>query len=281
MLCDLHTHSYYSDGSFSPAEIVAEAKKADLVVALTDHNTVLGLPEFMEAAAKQGVTAVPGVELSTVYDRHELHLLGFFIQPEHYDSIQRLMKEFHALKELSNMEMVERLNAAGYKIDYLSVKKRNATGSVNRAHVAAELMEKGYISSIAEAFDTLLGEYQGFYVPPARLKTMDAIRFLREIHVLPVLAHPLHDLDLQAFRKMLPEAIAAGLMGIETLHSSYDAAAIATATQIAEEMNLLPSGGSDFHGSNKPDIRLGVGKGNLHIPITVYQRLLQAHQSMK
>jgi len=281
MLCDLHTHSYYSDGSFSPAQIVAQAKKADLVVALTDHNTVLGLPEFMEEAEKQGVTAVPGVELSTVYGPVELHLLGFFIPPEQYDSVEKLMKEFHVLKEISNMEMVERLNGAGYQIDYLSVKKRNASGNANRAHVAAELMDKGYVSSIREAFETLLGEQHGFYVPPVRLKTVDAIRFLRKIHAVPVLAHPLQELEPLALRQMLPEAIEAGLMGIETMHASYDAATIATATQIAEAYHLLPSGGSDFHGSNKPDISLGIGKGNLCIPLSFYQNLLQAHRSLQ
>ena len=279
--CDLHTHSIFSDGSFSPEEIIAEAKRQDLVVALTDHNTVSGLPAFMEAAKAQGVTAVPGVELSTVCEEHELHLVGLFITPEHYKAVEGLCREFHALKEVSNMEMVERLNEAGYMINYLSVKRRNPTGNANRAHIAAELMEQGYVQSVAEAFKTLLAEDKGFYVPPDRLKTVDAIGFLRKIGAVPVWAHPLQELDGAAVRRLLPSLVAAGLVGMETQHSSYDLPTVALAEEIAGEFDLLPSGGSDFHGANKPGILLGEGKGKLNVPNQVYMDLLQYHRSLR
>ena len=153
--CDLHAHSVFSDGSATPRELIAEAKRLGLILALTDHNTVAGLPEFLEAAREFGVTAVPGVELSTDYRGKELHLLGLFVMPEHYRSIEKLVKEQNILKEICNIELVERLNQAGYMIDYANVKRRNPSGNANRAHVAAELVEDDRV----EAKKSMLDDY--------------------------------------------------------------------------------------------------------------------------
>ena len=268
--CDLHTHSVFSDGTYTPSEIIAEAKRLGLIIALTDHNTAAGLPEFMDAARKQGVTAVPGVEFSTEYNGIELHLLGLFVLPEHYASVERMVKEQHVLKEISNMELVERLNQAGYMIDYTKVKGRNPNGNANRAHVAAELLEQGYVASIREAFDTILSDNGGFYAPPSRLQLLDVIKELRRIGVIPVLAHPFQELTESELMELLPNAIEAGLVGIETMHSSYTPEAIRLAEKIALEFKLLSSGGSDFHGLVKPDISLGTGKGWLCVPVSKY-----------
>ena len=271
--CDLHTHSVFSDGTYTPGEIIAEAKRLGLIVALTDHNTAAGLPEFMDAAQKLGVTAVPGVEFSTEYNGKELHLLGLFVLPEHYAAVERMVKEQHVLKEISNMELVERLNQAGYLIDYMKVKRRNPNGNANRAHMAAELLDQGYVTSIREAFDTILSDNGGFYVPPSRLQLIDVIKELRRIGVLPILAHPLQELAEPELRDLLPNAIEAGLAGMETMHSSYTPETIALAEKIAAEFNLLSSGGSDFHGSVKPGISLGTGRGWLCIPSKIYSNL--------
>ena len=273
--CDLHTHSVFSDGTYTPSEIVAEAKRLGLIVALTDHNTVAGLPEFMDAAQELGVTAVPGVEFSTEHKGKELHLLGLFVLPEHYAAVERMVKEQHVLKEISNMELVERLNQAGYLIDYAKVKGRNPNGNANRAHVAAELLEQGYVTSIREAFDTILSDCGGFYLPPSRLQLIDVIKELRRIGVIPVLAHPLQELTESELRELLPSAMEAGLIGMETMHSSYTPETICLAEVIAQEHHLLSSGGSDFHGSVKPDISLGTGKGWLSIPKKIYMQLLR------
>jgi len=275
MRCDLHTHSIYSDGSFSPKEIVAEAKRLGLTVALTDHNTVSGLAEFLEEAKRQGVTAVPGIEISTDYRGKELHLLGLFVETQYYDRLEQVMKKYHALKEASNKDLVERLNEAGYLIDYETVKKSVPEGNVNRAHIATALMEKGYVKSVREAFQTLLKEGAGFYVPPARLGFLDGIRLLREMKTIPILAHPLQELGEQELRQLLAEATEAGLIGMETQHSSYDEEKLALAAQVAGEFSLLESGGSDFHGIPKPDVFLGTGKGNLSVSGQVYENLLK------
>ena len=272
--CDLHTHSVFSDGTYTPGELVAQAKRLGLIIALTDHNTVAGLPDFMDAARTLGVTAVPGVEFSTEHKGKELHLLGLFVFPEHYAAVERMVKEQHVLKEISNMELVERLNQAGYLIDYAKVKGRNPNGNANRAHVAAELLEQGYVTSVREAFDTVLSDHGGFYVPPSRLQLMDVIKELRRIGVLPVLAHPLQELTQAELRALLPSAIEAGLIGMETMHSSYTPETISLAEAIAQEHHLLSSGGSDFHGSVKPEISLGTGRGWLCVPEKIYLQLL-------
>ena len=266
MYCDLHTHSHFSDGSYSPAWLIARAKESGLAIALTDHNTVAGLPEFLAEAERQGVRAVPGIEFSTVCRGKELHLVGLFIAPEHFDYLESVAEDFHRRKAEANREMVRRLNAAGYEIDYDALLAKSLTGNVNRAHMANALVEKGYMTTPQEAFEKLLGDDLPIYVSCQRLETADAVRILRKIKAVPVLAHPLQELTAEGLRKILPELKEAGLIGLETHHSSYDDATIETATAIAREFGLLPSGGSDFHGKAKPDISLGTGKGNLRIP---------------
>ncbi len=277
MTCDLHTHSTYSDGTCSPKEIIAMAKQLGLgAVALTDHNTVSGLREFTDAAEAEGITAVPGVELSTVCDGREIHLLGLFIKPEYYRSLEELVERFHALKEKSNIDLAQRLNSAGYIIDYEAVKKRNRTGNVNRAHFAAELVEKGYFRNKDEVFDTVLDESNGYYVPSEKLTTYDAVKYLKSINAFPVLAHPLEDLNEAELRAYLPELMALGLVGMETRHSDYDEQKTVLADTIAREFGLLRSGGSDFHGTNKDDILLGTGKGELRVPYEFYCEMYSA-----
>ena len=275
MKCDLHTHTNHSDGSHTPTLLAREAKEKELIIALTDHNTITGLYEFMAEAESIGVCAIGGTELSAVYEGKEFHLLGLFIAPEYYDRVEALCREYHILKEKSNIDLVEKLNRAGYNIDYSAVKERNVKGNVNRAHIAAELEKCGYVSSISDAFDRLLDEKCGLYTPPPRLALTDAIGFLREIHALPVLAHPLKEVSPQRLREILPELIDAGLVGMETMHSSYSEDRIMVSKEIARDFCLLESGGSDFHGSVKPGVELGVGKGNLDIPLTVYEKLLE------
>lgn len=279
MRSDLHTHSVYSDGTWTPAQLVAAAKELGLVIALTDHNTVAGLPEFLAEAERQGVTAVPGIEFTTEYRGKELHLLGLFLRAEHYGPIEALMEEYNRLKEISNRELVARLNAAGYRIDYANVQKRSPNGNINRPHVAAELLAQGYADCMWNAFENFLGEDKGFYVPAKRLQLTDAIRFIRRLGALPVLAHPLQELKEDELRELLPAAVEAGLVAMEVMHCSYTDEVIAAAQRVAEDFGLLPSGGSDFHGEVKEDVSLAVGKGNLSIPLQFYHGLLEWMQA--
>ncbi len=275
MNCDLHTHTNHSDGSSTPTELVAEAKKKNLIIALTDHNTVSGLTEFLREAEREGITAIGGTELSTEYEGKEFHLLGLFIDPEHYERVESLCREFISLKEYSNIDLCDKLNKLGYSIDYSAVKARNIKGNANRAHIAAELMKWGYVGSVQEAFSRLLDEGCGLYTPPPRLQLTDAIGFLREISAVPILAHPMKEVSSERLREILPELIKAGLIGMETMHSSYSDEDIAVAKQIAKDFGLLESGGSDYHGDIKPGVALGAGKGNLDIQSSIYHALLE------
>ena len=258
LFCDLHTHSVYSDGTLTPAELVAEAKKIGLsAIALTDHNTVAGLPEFVSAAENSGVMAVPGVEFSTDYGNTELHILALFVQPTQYAPITNLLEEAAQRKEASNRALAYALRNGGYLLDYDAIKANTPRGQVNRAHFAAELTRLGYTHTRQEAFETLLAPECGFYVPPARIGSLEAIRFIKSLGAVAVLAHPFLSLDEKALREFLPMAISAGLDAMEVAYSQYSPETTALAEDIAAEYGLKCSGGSDFHGANKPQIPLG------------------------
>lgn len=272
--CDLHTHSVYSDGTFTPEELISAAKQAGLAaVALTDHNTVAGLPCFLAAAQGSGVEAVPGVELSTDYGEKELHILALFVRPEHYDAITALVEEMMRRKEESNVALVEALNRAGYPVDYAAIKARTPNGQVNRALIAAEMVRLGYVEDIQTAFKKLLSPKRGLYTPPKRISSYDAIRFIKSLGCTAVLAHPFLNMDEAMLREFLPEAVACGLDGMETVYSKYSPEETALAMKIAAEFGLKNSGGSDFHGQNKPDIAIGVGRGDLAIPADWAEKL--------
>jgi len=274
-ICDLHTHSTYSDGTCTPAELIdlAEAAKLSAVV-LSDHNTVAGLPEFLKAAEGREVEAVPGIEFSTDYHGTELHILGLFIRPEYYEDITKRMNKLLEEKDRCNRNLIDALNLAGLRLDYDKIKAISPTGNVNRAVIGAEIARLGYADSVKDAFERYLFVKRGFYHPPARPEALEMIRYIKSIGAVAVLAHPFLNLkreeDLRAF---LTEAVPAGLDGMETIYTLFDAAATRLAGEIADDFGLLHSGGSDFHGKNKPGIFLGTGKGNIAVPYDLLQAL--------
>ena len=257
MFCDLHTHSYRSDGTDSPSRLIELAKSENRIVALTDHNTTAGLSEFMEKAGELGVTAVPGVELSCEFEGTELHLIGLFIPREHYATVEEWASQMRARKQISNRETVARLCAAGYVVDYEDIARRHE-GYVNRAHIAEALCRAGYVQSINDAFDDLLAEKHGYYIPPKRPTIFDALAFLVQIQALPVLAHPLKDLDRETLCRLLDRIVPAGLVSMEIHHSSYNEEQTAVAAEIAKAYGLLGSGGSDYHGKRKENCPFGI-----------------------
>lgn len=274
-ICDLHTHSTYSDGTCTPAEIIAQAETLGLcAVALTDHNTVAGLPDFMAAAKNSSVEAVPGVEISCQYGDTELHLVGLYLPMENLDVITVYLESLNRKKEESNRQLIRNLNQAGYLLDYDEILQAHPDGTVNRAVIATTMLEKGYVSSINEAFDGVLSVKAGFYVPPQRLTFFNAIALLRYVEAVPVLAHPFLNLKTEeALRTCLQEAVPKGLIAMETMYSSYSPETERSARCIAREFGLLESGGSDFHGQTKPHISLGTGKGSLAVPASFAETL--------
>ncbi|MBR2459655.1 MAG: PHP domain-containing protein [Clostridia bacterium] len=275
-ICDLHTHSNYSDGTLSPAELITEAGRAGLsAVALTDHNTVEGLDEFISAADGSGIEAVPGAEFSVDYLGTELHLVGLFIAPGHYDTLRELFRQSNLRKSESNKLLLSRLSDAGYILDGNVLAEKCKGGSFNRAHVAAELVARGYVDTVKTAFNTLLKPGSGFYTPPKRIDVFETVELIASIGAAPVLAHPLLQLNEEQLRAFLPKAIAHGLRAVETDYSLYSEQDSTLMKRLADEYGLLYSGGSDFHGTNKSDIALGCGKGGLNVPIEYLDALRQ------
>lgn len=271
--CDLHTHSTFSDGTFSPSQIVAEALRTNLrSVALTDHNTVAGLPELLEAARGTSLEAIPGVEISTGYLGKEVHIVGLFLEQEKYGPLEDFLGVINRRKEESNRALVAALHTAGYELSYAEIRERHQ-GNVNRAVIAAELLRKGYIREMKEAFRDVLSAKNGLYTPPERIPAFEAVHFLQSINVVPVLAHPFISLTEGELRAFLAEAKEHGLAAMETRYSTYSPEATAAARAIAQEFGLLESGGSDFHGENKPGIHLGSGTGDLVVPYGFVQKL--------
>ena len=278
---DLHIHSCLSpcaEDDATPANIAGMAALNRLqIVALTDHNTVAGLPEFLEAAKGTSVRAIPGTEFSTDYRGTELHILGLFLKPEDFGVITERLEDYHRRKEQSNRCLVEKLNAAGYAIDYDRIKNSTPEGQVNRALIAAELTRLGYTESIQAAFKQLLSPKCGYYVPPTRPCPFETIRYIKSLGAVAVLAHPFLNLNEADLREFLKEAVPCGLDAMETLYSTYDEETTAAAKQVADDFGLLHSGGSDYHGGNKPHIQMGIGQGNLAIP----QGLMAAMEERK
>ncbi len=275
MYCDLHTHSNYSDGTFTPSEIIIEAEKIGLsAVALCDHNTIDGVYEFIKCAQGKKVKAIAGVEISTDYNGTELHILALGLNKEQLPIISDYLKINLINKKKSNIKLIESLVNAGYDIKLEDLTSLTVSGDFNRAHVAGELVKKGYAKSIKEVFDTILRDDGPHYIKTERLNVFDVIKFIKSIGAVAVHAHPFLDIDEKTFREFLPKAISCGLDGFETLYSTYTNEQINLSTQIAKEFNLKQSGGSDFHGGRKPNISLGVGEGNLKVPIEFLNNLL-------
>ena len=276
--CDLHTHSCYSDGTYTPRELLEAADKIGLgAIALCDHNTVAGLDNFVDAGKDFATEAVPGIELSTEWCGKELHIIGLYINPSHYEIIGRLVEDMRREKEKSYRECIASLKNAGYDLDYDELTSRTE-GGINRAHIAAELVKLGYVASFKEAFSGLISKSGGHYNAPKYLPSTEAISFLKSIGAITVWAHPYLSLTADEVREFLPLARAAGLDAMETLYSKYSEETTRIAKSAAEEFGILESGGSDFHGPIKPDVALGVGRGNLFVP---YEFLLKIKERLK
>lgn len=263
-MIDLHTHSTFSDGSCSPTELVRLASKIGLsAIALTDHNTISGLEEFKKAGKKYNIETVSGIEFSTETNNEDFHIIALFVKSEYYNSIENFVITAIDNKIKSNKILVNNLNHAGFDISYEQIVNNNGSENFNRVAIAKELKEKGYVQSIKEAFNGLLHEKTGYYIPPKRLDTYETIKFINSMGAVSIWAHPLKDTSFEKLNNLyLPKAKRFGLVAIETMHSSYTEQQTEDATKLAMKYNLLSSGGSDFHGKNKENVLLGTGYEN-------------------
>ena len=270
--CDLHSHSTFSDGTLTPSELVKLAEKQGIsALALTDHNTSKGLKEFMEAGKNSSVITVPGCEFTTEWNHTEIHIVCLFFEEQYWPEIEDFMELALIAKINSNHDLINKLNKAGYDVSVEEAESLAKDGNFNRSHIARVLLSKGYVESVAEAFDRLLNEKNGYYVPAKRITSLAAIHFIKTFGATAIMAHPLLNLTPEELKIFLPQAKESGLDAIETHYTEFDEGMTKTAISLAEEFGLKQSGGSDFHGQTKPHISLGTGRGNLFVPYSFYE----------
>lgn len=272
---DLHCHSTASDGRLLPNEVVRLAFDIGLSgLALTDHDTVAGVELAAREAERLGIDFIPGIEISAEAPTPgTLHLLGYGIDPRSA-VLAELTRQLLNDRDTRNPRIIARLNELGVAVSMDEWIAEAGGGVVGRPHLAAILVRKGYASSIKDAFNRFIGSGAAAYVPRRRLPPSEAIRMIADSGGVAVLAHPpqlriTNDAELE---RVVKDLVDLGLSGIEVLHSDHDAAWIARCERLATKFGLLRTGGSDFHGGNKPNISLGLAAGK-RVPREYFDRL--------
>lgn len=273
-LIDLHVHSNASDGTLSPSQVVDLASRQGLrAMALTDHDTLDGLEEALEAGKQYGIEVICGIEFSTSYQGRDVHIVGLDLNPDDV-RFQEALKEFQLSRDRRNLAIIKRLQEHGVSISWDAMMENFSDCVWTRAHFARYLMEHGYVSSIKEAFPRYIGDRAPCFVPREKVTPYQAIRLIQDNGGIAVLAHPmLYGLGLEQLRLLFSRLRDAGLDAVEVFYSTNSQEEERLSRQLARDFNLKLSGGSDFHGSNKPHIQLGCGKGKLKIPYTVLENL--------
>jgi predicted metal-dependent phosphoesterase TrpH len=275
---DLHCHSTASDGTLPPRDLVRLAKQSNLsALALTDHDTVAGCAQAAEEARRIGIDFLCGIEISAECPRPgTMHILGYGVDPDS-PHLKDLTQVLIAGRDNRNPKIVAKLNEMGVHVTMQEWQDEAKGGVMGRPHLAAVLARKGYVSSIKQAFDKFIGQGAPAYFDKERLTPKQAIERISAARGLAVLAHPIqlraeNEAQLERTIKDLADL---GLSGIETIHSDHDAAWVEKCTRLADRFHLLKTGGSDFHGSNKKDIALGVAQGR-RIPRELFDGLVAA-----
>ena len=272
MFADLHLHSYYSDGTFSPEEICEHACKHGLTaVALTDHDTVEGCGRMSEACVRGGLEFVPGTELTAEHHGHEIHILGYWINTAEGSFVSRL-SGFQAVRMNRIRDMVYRLNQRGIPLQAETVFKIANCRSPGRPHVARALVQEGYCRDFDDAFERFLKKGRPAWVPKTRMETGEAIDLIHCAGGLAVLAHPaLYNAD-----NLIPEIAAEGIDGIECWHTKHTPEACTKYEGIAQSLGLEATGGSDCHGNSKGQPMIG----RVKLPSTQFNSLKARHQRL-
>lgn len=277
-MIDLHVHSTASDGTLSPSEVVACAlsKRLD-AIALTDHDTVDGLSEAENAARGTSLELIPGIEMSCVYEGTEIHILGLFIDkdsPALLDGLTNIRR----IRNERNEQMLARFQEDGFLITKEDLTAGNPDTIITRAHFARVLTEKGYTKDRRQAFEQYLG-YGGRYCNRKEVtKPATVMDILSRAGAFPVIAHPIqYHMGYRQIEEMVVRLKEMGLQGIEVYHSSHNQHESGKLKEMAVKHKLLPTGGSDFHGANKPDIDIGCGRGGLRLSHLLLEDIKEAH----
>ncbi|HNY11595.1 MAG TPA: PHP domain-containing protein [Candidatus Wallbacteria bacterium] len=279
---DMHTHTTFSDGKFTPSELVAHAAKQNIsFLSITDHDSVAGIDEAIEAAFTAGIEIIPGIELNTDMKDTELHILGYYFDYKNPEFIEKL--DFFRNSRIERMKMMisKLIKETGRDITLEEVRqeanKMSETdgGSIGRPHLARMMVKKKIVDDERSAFDRFIGNGKPCYVEVlSKLAPVDAIKFIIDFGGVPVLAHP----GFSNRDHLIPELVAAGLMGLEVFHSNHDNQMIARYEKMANEMGLLMTGGSDCHG---PRGSIPAYCGNVKLPIYRLNELKKRHHDMQ
>ena len=277
-MIDLQTHSNFSDGSMSPSELVREAKQLGLsAIALTDHDTIEGIPEFLEMGQKLNILTVPGVEISIdtkLPNNGHMHMLGLFIDHQNHDLVSKLdYLRFHRNERAQ--KILKKLHELGAEVSLSELQNEAGEGSIGRPHIAKIMLRKGIVSTLQEAFDLYLAKGQPAYVDKVKFNEEDAINLIKKAGGLAILAHP-HLMKYPNFEETAEKILdlkILGLDGIEVYYSGLNPELSEQLIQLAQEHDLAISGGSDYHGKNKTGISLGSGQNDLAIPDEIYFNL--------
>jgi len=277
LLIDLHTHSTASDGSMTPAELVNHAYKKGLgAVAITDHDTICGAESALEEGKGLGIEVITGVEISVDFSTSEMHLLGYFFKGN-YHSILVTLDELRAKREQRNPKIIKRLNELGFDITLSEVNSLALGRNAGRPHIARAMIDKGYVVSMEEAFHKYLAKGRPAYFKKDKLTPAEGISEIIRAGGVPVLAHPIYlFMSNDQLDMLLEQLTAVGLKGIEAYYTDNTAEQTAELLRLAEKHKLYVTGGSDFHGSFKPEIEIGSGRGSLKVPYSLLSALKQA-----
>jgi len=274
---DLHVHSNESDGTVAPADLVKEAKMIGLsAFALTDHDTTAGLDEAIACGKTEGVEVVPGIELSTSYLGKDIHVLGYYID-YHSEEFQERLMEFRDSRDSRNEEMFKRLRERGFeKITTEALLEAFDNPVITRAHVAKFMLDCGYAKSREEVFQRYIGDNCPCYVERKKITPNQAVKLILEFGGIPVIAHPLlYKFGAETLDLLVASLKEDGLMGMEVIYSTYNSREQCKLKDLAKKYDLVVTGGSDYHGTNKKDIKLGVGMGNLFVPADCLDNIKQ------
>lgn len=256
---DLHLHTTFSDGRLTPTQLVRLCAQRGLrVIAITDHDTTNGLPEALEAVrAYPHMALIPGIELSTDVPGGEIHLLGYFVNYAD-QSFQDTLSRFRDGRQNRARRIVEKLNDLGVRISWERVKEIAAGAAIGRPHIAQAMVEAGYVQYPRDAFERYIGRNGVAYVERLKLTPVEAVRLLRQNGALPVMAHPTYSStkvgrdEVSNLRDTLRELKDAGLVGMEVYYGDYTPEQVAMLASLADELGLVPCGGSDYHASGNP-----------------------------
>jgi predicted metal-dependent phosphoesterase TrpH len=274
MAVDLHLHSNASDGTDPPDVVVQKAAAIPLTaIALTDHDTLSGIPAAREAARHLPIELIPGVELSVDHDGVKIHMLAYFIDPGS-GPLQDRLEDLRAGRNVRNPAIVARLNELGYGITMADVLRHSSGDAVGRPHIADALVAAGLVKDRKQAFDELLGDGKPAYVERDRLTATDAIRLAAASGGVTSIAHPFSTgLDASSLRTLFEDLRDTGLVGIEAYYSEHSPVVRTQLADIAVDLGLVPTGGSDYHGVGKPHLSIGIGRGDLVVPESSLEEL--------